>query len=46
LSEIRRRSGFYGGYLPGDNSPIPSVVVLAMTLALWLLVYLGGLVGG
>ncbi len=45
MNGIEKRAGFYRGYLTHDRSLIPLTVVLGITVALWLLVYLIGLVG-
>ena len=45
MNGIEKRAGFYRGYLTDDRSLIPLTIVLGITVALWLLVYLIGLVG-
>ena len=40
MTSIGKQAAFYRGYLPDDRSLIPLTVLLSMTLALWLLVYL------
>ena len=45
MNGIEKRAGFYRGYLTHDRSPIPLAVVLGITIALWLFVYLIGAVG-
>ena len=45
MSGIEKCAGFYRGYLTHDHSPIPLAVVLGITIALWLFVYLIGAVG-
>ena len=45
MSGIENRSGFYRGYLTDDRSLIPVTIVLGITVALWLLVYLVGSIG-
>lgn len=45
MNGIEKRAGFYRGYLTDDRSLIPLTIVLGITLALWLLVYLIGSVG-
>ena len=45
MNGIEKRAGFYRGYLTDDRSLIPLTIVLGITVALWLLVYLIGSVG-
>ena len=40
MNGIGKQAAFYRGYLPDDRSLVPLTVLLSMTLALWLLVYL------
>lgn len=44
MSGIARQAELYRGYLPDDRSLLPLTVLLSMTVALWLLVYLVGVV--
>ena len=39
---IGKHAGFYSGYQIEDRSLIPLTIVLGITVALWLLVYLVG----
>jgi hypothetical protein len=39
---IGKHAGFYSGYQTEDRSLIPLTIVLGITVALWLLVYLVG----
>jgi hypothetical protein len=40
MNGIGNQAAFYRGYLPDDRSLFPLTVLLSMTVALWLLVYL------
>jgi hypothetical protein len=40
-----KRADYYRGYLTDDRSFIPLTIVLGITVALWLFVYLIGAVG-
>jgi hypothetical protein len=40
-----KRAAYYRGYLTDDRSFIPLTIVLGITVALWLFVYLIGAVG-
>ena len=45
MNGIEKRAGYYRGYLTDDRSLIPLTIVLGITVALWLLVYLLGSLG-
>ncbi len=45
MNGIEKRAEFYRGYLTHDRSLIPLTIVLGITVALWLLVYLIGAIG-
>ncbi len=45
MNGVEKRAGFYRGYLTDDRSFIPLTIVLGLTVAIWLLVYLIGAVG-
>jgi hypothetical protein len=45
MDEIRKRAGYYRGYHTEERSLVPLTIVLGITIALWLLVYLIGAVG-
>jgi hypothetical protein len=40
MNGIGKQAALYRGYLPDDRSLVPSTVLLSMTLALCLLIYL------
>jgi hypothetical protein len=42
---IEKHAAYYRGYQPDDRSVFPVAIVLATTVALWLLVYLVSTVG-
>jgi hypothetical protein len=44
MNGIAKQAAFYRGYLPDDRSLLPLTVLLSMAVALWLLVYLVGVV--
>jgi hypothetical protein len=44
MSGIARQAAFYRGHLPEDRCLLPVTVLLSTTVALWLLVYLVGVV--
>jgi hypothetical protein len=44
MNGIARQAAFYRGYLPDDRSLLPLTFILSTTVALWLLVYLAGVV--
>jgi hypothetical protein len=45
MGRIEEHAVFYRGYQTDDRSLVPVTIVLATTVALWLLVYLIGAVG-
>jgi hypothetical protein len=45
MNGVEKRAAFYRGYLTDDRSFIPLTIVLGLTVAIWLLVYLIGAVG-
>jgi len=44
MDRIEDQAAFYRGYLPDDRSLLPLTVLLSTTVAVWLLVYLVGVV--
>ena len=42
---IEERAAFYRGYLIDDRSLVPLAIILATTVALWLLLYLVSAIG-
>lgn len=46
MNGIARQAEFYRGYLPDDRSLLPLTVLLSTAVALWLLIYLVGVVSG
>jgi hypothetical protein len=45
MNGVEKRAAFYRGYLTDDRSFVPLTIVLGLTVAIWLLVYLIGAVG-
>jgi hypothetical protein len=46
MNGIQKQAAFYRGYLPDDRSLVPLTIALATSIALWLIVYVVGAVGG
>ena len=44
MNGIKKQAAFYRGYLPDDRSLVPLTIVLATSVALWLIVYVVGAV--
>jgi hypothetical protein len=45
MDRIGKHAGYYRGYLTDDRSALPLTIVLLISIALWLLVYLVGSIG-
>jgi hypothetical protein len=46
MNGIEKQAAFYRGYLPDDRSLVPLTIVLATSVALWLIVYVAGALAG